>query len=219
MVRIRLMRVGAKGAPREFDGSGANDSKITYGGKGGVPLGNLMSRLAFAVKYGQINFLLNGAASAPGARVIFNREPRDRVLKVAPFLKVDSDPYPSVINGRVVWILDAYTTSDGYPYSQAVSGTAATDGLLGGSFNYIRNSVKVVIDAYDGTVTFYAMDEKEPVLAAYARIFPGLFRPFVEMPADLGQWIEWLGHPEAEGPLAPGDATQAAAGSKRGPFT
>ncbi|MGH8860252.1 MAG: UPF0182 family protein, partial [Jatrophihabitantaceae bacterium] len=109
--------VGAKGPAQEFDGDGK--AKVTYGGDGGVSLGNLFTRLAFAIDYKQTNFLLNDAATAPGAKIIFNRDPRTMVQKVAPFLKVDSDPYPVVdpSSGHVVWMVDAYTTMDNYPYS------------------------------------------------------------------------------------------------------
>jgi uncharacterized membrane protein (UPF0182 family) len=194
--------VGAKGgAPREFDGSGANDSKITYRGTGGVPLGNLANRLAFAVKYGQVNFLLNGAASSPGARVIFNRDPRDRVLKVAPFLKVDSDPYPSVINGRIVWILDGYTTMANYPYSEREQLANLTESSLttsgrtakqqASTFNYIRNSVKATVDAFDGTVRLYQWNEKDPVLKAWMKIFPGRIQPKSAIPQGVLDHIRY----------------------------
>ena len=113
--------VGAKGTPREYDGDDA--TKITYTGKGGVSLSNLFTRLAFAVNYKQTNFLLNDAASATGAKIIFNRDPRQRVEKVAPFLTVDGDPYPIVdkTTGHIVWMVDGYTTMANYPYSERQS--------------------------------------------------------------------------------------------------
>jgi uncharacterized membrane protein (UPF0182 family) len=163
--------VGAAGAAREQDG---DVQKSTYAGSGGVKLGNFFNRLAFAIKYRQPNFVLNDAVSAKGAKIIFDRDPRLRVQKVAPYLTVDSDPYPSVINGRIVWILDGYTTLSNYPYSQqeqlgdvTASSLATTNRTVrqaNNTINYIRNSVKATVDAYDGTVKLYAWDENDPVL-------------------------------------------------------
>ncbi|HYZ35360.1 MAG TPA: UPF0182 family protein, partial [Pseudonocardiaceae bacterium] len=153
--------------PREFDGRPEN---YTYQGKGGVPLGSWPRRLLFASYYGERNILFNQAIG-PDSKIIYNQHPRDRVEKVAPWLTVDGDPYPAVINGRIEWILDGYTTLDNYPYAQrTVLGKATTDSLTGVSrlpdeeISYIRNSVKATVDAYDGTVTLYAVDESDPVL-------------------------------------------------------
>jgi uncharacterized membrane protein (UPF0182 family) len=169
-------------AAREFDGRREN---YTYQGKGGVPLGSWASRLIFASYYGERNILFNQAIG-PDSKIIFNQHPRDRVEKVAPWLTVDGDPYPAVINGRIQWILDGYTTLDNYPYAQrTVLGHAATDSLTGPSrprlpdleISYIRNSVKATVDAYDGTVTLYAMDETDPVLRMWMNVFPGTVQP------------------------------------------
>ena len=138
--------------------------RVTYDGNGGVSLGSFFTRLAFAVNYKQTNFLLNDAVSAKGAKIIFNRDPRQRVQKVAPFLKVDGDPYPDRRpTADIVWMVDGYTTMANYPYSerQSLSGLT-TDSLTttnrtatqpNSEINYIRNSVKATVDAYDGTVT------------------------------------------------------------------
>jgi uncharacterized membrane protein (UPF0182 family) len=166
--------------PREFDGRPEN---YTYQGKGGVPLGSWPRRLLFASYYGERNILFNQAIG-PDSKIIYNQHPRDRLEKVAPWLTVDGDPYPAVINGRIEWILDGYTTLDNYPYAQrTVLGKATTDSLTGVSrlpdeeISYIRNSVKATVDAYDGTVTLYAVDESDPVLRTWMDIFPGTVQP------------------------------------------
>jgi uncharacterized membrane protein (UPF0182 family) len=112
------------------------------------------------------------------------RNIEQRAAKAVPFLRFDSDPYFAIVNSEPVWILDAYTTTSEYPYSQSVSGTTATDGLLGGTFNYIQNSVKVVIDAYNGSVTYYA-NTSEPILHVWSNAFPGLFTPITDASAEL----------------------------------
>jgi hypothetical protein len=170
--------VGATGT-RENDGS---DHKTSYAGAGGISLGSVAHRLAFAVRYRELNFLLNDAVAAKGAKIIFNRDPRQRVLSVAPFLQVDRNPYPAVVDGRIVWILDGYTTLANYPYSEKESLASVTTDSVSGSnqasqpnsdINYIRNSVKATVDAYDGTVKLYAWDESDPVLRTWRKVFPG----------------------------------------------
>jgi hypothetical protein len=186
--------VGATGKPQEYDGDGR--SKVTYAGGGGVPLGNLFTRLAFAVNYKQTNFLLNDAASAGGAKIIFNRDPRVMVQKVAPFLKVDSDPYPFVsANGHISWMVDAYTTMDNFPYSSRQSLSTLTNDSLAATnktakqpddeINYIRNSVKATVDGYTGKVTLYAWDQSDPLLQAWEQVFPGLITPKSAMPSSV----------------------------------
>jgi uncharacterized membrane protein (UPF0182 family) len=168
--------------PREFDGRPEN---YTYQGKGGVSLGSWARRLIFSSYYGERNILFNQAIG-PNSRIIYNQHPRDRVEKAAPWLTVDGDPYPAVINGRIEWILDGYTTLANYPYAQrTVLSKATTDSLTGPSrpplpdeeISYIRNSVKATVDAYDGTVTLYAVDEHDPVLRTWMNVFPGTVRP------------------------------------------
>ncbi|MCU1655989.1 MAG: conserved rane protein of unknown function, partial [Pseudonocardiales bacterium] len=185
--------VGAKGVKREYDGA---DSTTTYAGKGGVSLGSFVNRLAFAVHFKQTNFLLNNAASTNGAKLIFNRDPRQRVQKVAPFLTVDGNPYPVVANGRVVWIVDAYTTMANYPYSQRQSlsdltGTSLSKDQANRQINYIRNSVKATVDAYDGTVTLYQWDNSDPVLKAWMKAFPGSVKPASAMPDVIRQHVRY----------------------------
>jgi uncharacterized protein len=182
--------------PREFDGRPEN---YTYQGKGGVPLGSWMSRLIFASYYGERNILFNQAIG-PDSKIIYNQHPRDRVEKVAPWLTVDGDPYPAVINGRIEWILDGYTTLGNYPYAQrTVLGKATTDSLTGPSrpplpdeeISYIRNSVKATVDAYDGTVTLYAVDETDPVLRTWMNVFPGTVRPASAISNELREHFRY----------------------------
>src|SRR4051812_26514429 len=189
--------------PREFDqpedGSDKGQINNTYGGKGGVSIGSFFRQLTFAIYYRERNFLLSSAVNDK-SRVLYVRDPLDRVEKAAPFLKVDGDPYPAVINGRVTWILDGYTTSDDYPYSESMElGSAAQDSLTGAGttalpneqFNYIRNSVKATVDAYDGTVTLYQWDTKDPLLATYMKAFPGVVKPRSAMSDELVSHVRY----------------------------
>ncbi len=172
----------------------------TYTGKGGVPMGSFFKRAVFAIKNTESNFLLSDAVN-DNSRLMYIREPRARVEKVAPFLTVDGDPYPAVVDGRIVWILDGYTTAQTYPYAQKINlATETRDELTGqGSFalarddvNYMRNSVKATVDAYDGTVTLYEFDEKDPVLKAWNKAFGGdLVVPKAEIPADLASHFRY----------------------------
>jgi hypothetical protein len=164
-----------------------------------VSIGSFFRQLTFAIYYRERNFLLSGAVN-DASRVLYVRDPRDRVEKAAPFLDVDGDPYPAVIDGRVTWILDGYTTSDSYPYAESMElGEAAADAQTGTGttalpdeqFNYIRNSVKATVDAYDGTVILYAWDEEDPVLATYMKAFPGIIQPKSEMPGELTSHIRY----------------------------
>jgi len=180
---------GKPGArPQEFDGRPEN---YTYQGKGGVRLGSWASRLLFASYYGERNILFNQAIG-PDSKIIYNQHPRDRVAKVAPWLTIDGDPYPAAVNGRIEWILDGYTTLDHYPYAQrTVLGKATTDSLTGvtrlpdDEISYIRNSVKATVDAYDGTVTLYAMDDSDPVLRTWMNVFPGTVAPASAISTEL----------------------------------
>src|SRR3954471_6736358 len=191
-------------SPSEFDRpqSGSDQGQVnnTYDGKGGVAIGSFFRRLTFAIYYRERNFLLSNAVN-DDSKVLYVRTPRERVEKAAPFLKVDGDPYPAVIDGRVTWILDGYTTSDSYPYAERMElGQAAQDSLTGTGtaalpdeqFNYVRNSVKATVDAYDGTVTLYAWDE-DPVLKTYEKAFPGIVKPKKDMSAEL---ISHVRYPE-----------------------
>ncbi|MGY2085984.1 UPF0182 family membrane protein [Blastococcus sp. SYSU DS0539] len=192
-------------APREFDlpegGSEERQINNTYEGEGGVSVGSFFRQLTYAIYYRERNFLLSNAVNEE-SKVLYVRDPRERVEKVAPFLEVDGDPYPAVIDGRVTWMLDAYTTSDSYPYSEQMQlGEAVADALTGTgttalpneTVNYIRNSVKATVDAYNGTVTLYAWDEEDPVLRTFMKAFPGVVEPKSNMTDEL---ISHVRYPE-----------------------
>lgn len=188
--------VGAQGKPREYDGTGAK--RITYQGSGGVSLSSFFTKLAFAVKYKETNFLLNDAVGAPGAKIIFNRDPKTIVEKVAPFLTVDGDPFPFVDqqSGHIMWMVDGYTTMANYPYSERQSlseltHTSLRPGQKDTQINYIRNSVKATVDAYDGTVHLYAWNPDDPVLKAWMNVFPGLVQPASEMPPTVQAHVRY----------------------------
>jgi len=188
--------VGAKGTNREFNGN--DDPNVTYAGKGGVGLSSLFTKLAFALNYKETSFVLNDAVGASGAKIIFNRDPKKRVQKVAPFLTVDGDPYPVVDGktGHIVWIVDGYTTMANYPYSERQSlseltGTSLRRDQKNTQINYIRNSVKATVDGYDGTVKLYNWDSKDPVLKAWTSVFPGLIKSKDSMPSSIREHIRY----------------------------
>jgi len=168
----------------EFDYPvGEGSIQTVFEGGGGVKLGSMLTRLVFAWEFGDINIALSGSLTGE-SRILFRRNVQARVRTLAPFLTLDHDPYLVLAEGRLFWIQDAYTTSSSYPYSTP----------SGAGYNYIRNSVKVVIDAYDGTTTLYLADPSDPIVRTYARIFPELFTPMDEMPAVLRDHIRY---PEA----------------------
>ena len=167
------------------------EATFNYDGDGGVRLSHLGRKLAYALKYREPNLLLSDAIQ-DDSRLMYVREPRERVEKVAPFLELDADPYPAAVDGRIVWILDGYTTSSGYPYSQSTNfGEAVLDSQSRGvavqeRVNYIRNSVKATVDAYDGTVTLYEFGDPDPVLQTWNKAFGGdLIRPESEVSDEL----------------------------------
>ncbi|MFG1676512.1 UPF0182 family protein [Micromonospora sp. NPDC049282] len=172
----------------------------TYSGEGGVKIGSFPRRLLYAIKEQESNFLLSEAVNE-NSKLLYVRNPRDRVEKVAPFLTLDGDPYPAVVNGRVLWIIDGYTTAATYPYAERVNLQAeTTDELTGrGTFqlarenvNYIRNSVKATVDAYDGTVKLYSYDDSDPVLKAWNKAFGGdLVLPKGDIPAELAEHFRY----------------------------
>jgi uncharacterized membrane protein (UPF0182 family) len=170
------------GAQGELDYDGAPQS-VPYQGSGGIPIDNILRRLLFAWNFRDINLLLSNQIT-DSSRLMIYRNIEQRAAKAVPFLRFDSDPYLAIVDGQPQWILDAYTTTNEYPYSEAVSGSAATDGLLGGTFNYIRNSVKVVVDAYTGQVTYWANDN-DPIIQVWSKAFPGLFQSIANAPASL----------------------------------
>ncbi|MEV0698568.1 UPF0182 family protein [Saccharopolyspora sp. NPDC050389] len=167
-------------APREYD---TDQQQYTYTGAGGVPVGSLFQRAVFAAYYGERNFLFSGAIG-DDSKIIYERNPRERVQKVAPWLKLDGDPYPAVVGGKIKWIVDGYTTLNNYPYAELTELGEATNDTLTGverqpnqQINYIRNSVKATVDAYDGSVDLYSVDDKDPVLKAWEGVFPGVVKP------------------------------------------
>ncbi|GAB2987528.1 UPF0182 family membrane protein [Nocardioides montaniterrae] len=161
-------------------------ARTTYAGKGGVLLSSGFNRFLYAVKFGEPNFLLSGRVN-DHSKVLYNRDPARRVEKVAPWLTVDSDPYPAVVDGKVQWIVDGYTTTDRYPDSQTESFQEMTDDSLAqdgtvqtvptDKINYMRSAVKATVDAYDGTVTLYQWDEQDPILKTWMKAFPGTVEP------------------------------------------
>jgi uncharacterized membrane protein (UPF0182 family) len=193
--------------PVEFDypdDASANGQKnYTYTGKGGVPMGGLFKKLLFAIQYQEQRIVLSSLINSE-SKILYNRSPRDRVAKVAPWLTLDGDPYPAIVDGKIKWIIDGYTTSSGYPYSQTTGlGAATADALTANSgavtaqrnqnINYIRNSVKATVDAYDGTVVLYQWDEKDPVLKTWMKAFPNTVTPKSEMSKEL---LEHIRYPE-----------------------
>lgn len=156
-----------------------------YAGESGVRLNSFLRRVAFAVHFGEYN-LFGSNLITPESQILFVRDVRDRAQKLAPFLHLDSDPYPVALNGNVVWVLDAFTTTSRYPYAQRANTNQLTLGSgLDHNFNYVRNSVKVAIDAYTGEVTFYVIDEADPIIRAWRGAFPDLFAPNSEVPDEL----------------------------------
>ncbi|WP_018684122.1 UPF0182 family protein [Actinokineospora enzanensis] len=188
--------VGGKdnGRPLEYDTS---TSTFVYDGKGGVPIDNLFDKLVFAAYNTERNILFSSQIG-DDARIMYNRNPRERVNKVAPWLTLDGDPYPAVVNGRILWIIDGYTTLENYPYAQRTSLNEATNDSLGGvvpqdnrTISYIRNSVKATVDAYDGTVSLYSINDKDPVLKAWEGVFPGTVKPSTEISPELRQHFRY----------------------------
>ena len=167
-----------------------------------MPVDDLFSELMYAVRFGEPNFLLSGRVHE-NSQVLYHRTPQDRVERVAPWLTVDRDPFPAVVDGRIVWVLDGYTTTDRYPQAEAESFETMTDDALTqdnpfgtlptDELNYMRNAVKATVDAYDGTVNLYAWDETDPMLAAWRSAFPGTVQDRDDIPDSL---LEHMRYPE-----------------------
>lgn len=167
--------IGTDQQETDYPQEGGGDHTSRYHGLGGVKIGSLVRRAAFALRFGDINPLISGSISGR-SKVLYIRDIRDRVRKAAPFLLYDSDPYLAVLDGHLRWIQDAYTTTSRYPYGQSADVSRLPPGAdLRAGFNYARNSVKIVIDAYDGTMRFYAWDTSDPLLRAWRKAFPKLF--------------------------------------------
>ncbi len=171
-----------KGGTPEFDYPKGKDNVYrSYDGKDGVPVAGALRRLLFSWHFGDPNILLTGYIT-PQSRILLHRSIQDRIRTIAPVLKLDHDPYLVVSEGRLYWMQDAYTTSAWFPYAQPQTP---------GGLDYIRNSIKVVVDAYNGTVDFYLSDPQDPLIRTWARVFPGLFKPLSAMPADLARHIRY----------------------------
>lgn len=190
--------------PREFDYQDAEGQKNnTYAGSGGVSIGSFLRQAAYAIKYREINFLLSNTVGGH-SKILDHRTPLDRVQRVAPWLTLDGNPYPTIVGGRVLWVVDGYTTSDHYPYSALQNlGDATSDSttvrarsvaaLTSGNVNYLRNSVKATVDAFDGSVHLYAWDESDPVMRTWSRAYPGTVEP---TSAISGELMSHLRYPE-----------------------
>jgi uncharacterized membrane protein (UPF0182 family) len=183
-------------APIEFDtpgGSQAGGEQFnTYTGTGGVPIGSMVNRFLYSVRFGDVNLLLSNRVN-DNSKILYDRTPAQRVRAVAPWLTPDQDIYPAIVKGRIVWIVDAYTTTDHYPNSHVVQlRTATADAMTTSSaflvdqnVNYMRNSVKATVDAYDGSVTLYEWDEADPILKTWMKVFPGAVKPKASVSSEL----------------------------------
>ncbi|MDI3193133.1 UPF0182 family protein [Pseudarthrobacter sp. AL07] len=191
-------------APREQDRpsgkEGEGDNQYTFAGNGGPNVGSFFNKVLYSIKFQSSDLLLSDGVNAE-SQILYDRSPQDRVEKVAPYLTVDGNAYPAVVDGRVKWIVDGYTTSQHYPYSQPEQLSAATAdsqtsagrtvALPNSSVNYIRNSVKATVDAYDGSVTLYAWDDQDPILKAWQKVFPTSLKPYSEMSGDVMSHVRY----------------------------
>ncbi len=167
------------------------DVPFLYDGAGGVDMGSFLRKAAFALRFRQIDPLISNFVDGD-TRIIYNRDVHNRVEALAPFLDFDADAYPVIVDGRILYVIDGYTTSNRFPYSQSSeNGRLSEGGLSGSAFNYVRNSVKAVVDAYDGTVSFYVMPTEDPIIEAWRDAFPELFSDFEEMPATLRDHLRY----------------------------
>jgi uncharacterized protein len=183
----------------DYQGAPGNDQQqvtTSYRGTGGIPMGNLLQRALFAYRYRDVNLLISGLIH-PDSRIMIYRSIEERVSRVAPFLAFDGDPYAAVVDGRIVWIWDAYTTTDDYPYSEETNLAEATrspddpQGAMQGTANYIRNSVKVVVDAYNGSMIYYINDPSDPIIQVWDQAFPDLFTPGDLVPDTLREHFRY----------------------------
>jgi uncharacterized membrane protein (UPF0182 family) len=175
---------------KEFDyPMGESNARSTYEGKGGVGIGSAWRRLLYATRFGDTEIFFTGSLR-PESRILYYRNIQDALARLAPFLLYDADPYLVVLEGRLVWVQDAYTATNRYPYSRPVALADPTLSNFQGA-NYLRNSVKATVDAYDGTVTFYAIDEKDPLLSMWRSVFPSLFKPAAAMSAELREHLRY----------------------------
>ncbi|MFP5312785.1 MAG: UPF0182 family protein, partial [Actinomycetes bacterium] len=190
--------------PREQDRpsgkEGEGETQYTFKGNGGPNVGSFFNKILYAIKFQSSDLLLSDGVN-PESQILYERNPRERVQKVAPYLTVDGGAYPAVVDGRVKWIVDGYTTSQYFPYSQqkqlsdATADSQTSSGravaLPNSTVNYIRNSVKATVDAYDGSVTLYAWDDTDPVLKAWQKVFPSSLKPYSEMSGALMSHVRY----------------------------
>jgi len=186
--------VGASRDEVDYTDENQETLEVRYadiGGEGGVSMGSLVRRAAFSLRFGELEPLISNFVTEE-SRVVYVRDVRERVEKLAPFLRFDADPYPVLHDGGIVYVIDGYTTTNRYPYAQRapVRELPSQSGLRTG-FNYVRNSVKAVVDAFDGSVTFYVVDADDPIIRAYEGAFDGLFRPISEMPVELVEHLRY----------------------------
>jgi uncharacterized membrane protein (UPF0182 family) len=188
-----------KAVELDYPSAGSDNGQTynTFVGDGGPTLDNIFKRLVYAMRFQSEEILLSDAVTT-SSQIIYNREPRERVQSVAPYLTLDSDPYPTVVDGRVLWVIDGYTTSENYPYSRKESLAAAiadqpnpVSAFPVDNLNYIRNSVKATVDAYDGSVTLYAWDETDPVLKTWQKIYPTNIKPMSAISAQLMSHVRY----------------------------
>lgn len=194
----------AGATPREQDRpsgkEGEADNQYTFEGNGGPNVGSFFNKILYSIKFQSSDLLLSDGVNAQ-SQILYDRNPRERVEKVAPYLTVDGNAYPALVDGRVKWIVDGYTTSQYYPYSQQEQLSAATAdsqtsagrsvALPNSSVNYIRNSVKATVDAYDGSVTLYAWDDQDPILKAWQKVYPTSLKPYSEMSGDVMSHVRY----------------------------
>jgi len=181
--------------PRGTEGS--NETKTTFTGDGGPSIGNFFNKLIYALKFQSTDILLSDAVNDE-SQILYDRHPKTRVQKAAPYLDLDNDPYPTVVDGEIVWVVDGYTTASTYPYSRTVSLSEAISDTTNRApqfaiddINYIRNSVKATVNAYDGKVTLYAWEPEDPVLQAWVNVYPSTVKPISEMPGELMSHVRY----------------------------
>ncbi len=176
------------GAGRDED---SFSEQFRYDGPGGVEMGSLFRRTVFSLRFRELDVLISDFVQ-PESRAMYIRDVEDRVENLAPFLEFDSNPYPVLADGQVSWVIDAYTTTNKYPYSQSLdSSSLAGNADLSSGFNYVRNSVKAVVDGYTGDVVFYVVDDTDPIVNAYVKAFPDLFRPVSEAPESIASHFRY----------------------------
>ncbi|WP_436968555.1 UPF0182 family membrane protein [Demequina lignilytica] len=178
------------------DDSANGQVNTTYTGDGGPGIGNIFAKLMYAIRLGEEQLLFSDRVTTE-SQILYYRDPLERVARVAPYLELDKTTYPAVVDGKIVWVVDGYTTTDQYPYSAPVTATTlfadAASSPLGTTLNYMRNSVKATVDAYDGSVTLYVWDEDDPIIETWANVFPASFEPMSEISGSL---MSHLRYPE-----------------------